>query len=182
MLPVSKRRDTAEETLAFSPGIISSTSGASSHSTLYSSLLPPLDYPAVKKATTIRVINKDAFSVAETLAAATRPEKVAVLNFASHERRGGTFLEGGLGQEEHLCYRSTLAYTLRDEYYPLLPLTAIWSPNVVVFREELLRGLLPFLETGHRFTVGVISCGGLKYPIIENDDYSKQTSLQLDRS
>lgn len=133
MLPILRRREIAKDTLAVSSDIILSTSGASSHSTQYSSLLRPLENPNIKKATVIKVINRDAFTVAGTLAAAVPPDKVAVLSFASDEKPGGSFLHGGLGQEENACYRSTLAHTLRKEFYPVLPLTAVWSPQVVVF-------------------------------------------------
>lgn len=93
---------------------------------------------------------------------------------ASEKHPGGGWLRGALAQEEALCIRSTLATTLKYSYYPLPSLGAIWSPNVVVFKDELESDCRMF-EPQERFIVGVVSVAGLRHPPLTGDglDYSE---------
>lgn len=117
----------------------------------------------MKKPTTIKVLNKDAFTAAGlALFTAATADKVAVLSFASDLIPGGHWLQGEAGQEESLCCRSTLAGTLRHEYYPMDSFSVVWSPHAVVFREDLLRGFQMFHDPADNFVVGVVSCGWLR--------------------
>ncbi len=69
----------------------------------------------------------------------TRSSKsnVAVLNMASALRPGGGFLEGANSQEEFLCARTTLYPSLWDSYYRLPEVSGIYTPDVLVFRDNL---------------------------------------------
>ena len=60
---------------------------------------------------------------------------VAILNMASASRPGGGFLDGANSQEEYLCARTTLYPALWDSFYRLPDVSAIWSPDVLVFRD-----------------------------------------------
>lgn len=44
---------------------------------------------------------------------------VGILNMANAHLQGGGWLEGTMAQEEQLCYRTTLAQTLKTAYYPI---------------------------------------------------------------
>ena len=59
---------------------------------------------------------------------------------ANPQHGGGGWLRGALAQEEALCYRSSLSFTLKRRFYPLPPLGGIYSPTVVVIRESLADG------------------------------------------
>lgn len=62
---------------------------------------------------------------------------VAVLNMASALRPGGGFLEGANSQEEFLCARTTLYPSLLDSFYRLPDISTIYTPDVLVFRDNL---------------------------------------------
>lgn len=179
-----KLQKVAKNTLATSSEIINTTIGASDQSFCYREPISPLEevHHSFKKKTLIRVENEDAFNVAGMMAAEAPLEKVAVLSFASDQKPGGAFLEGGDGQEESLAYRSTLVQTLKKQYYPLGPLATIWSPNVVVFRRDISEGLGRFKNPDHRFVVGVASASGLKRPFLTNNgqDYSQSFEVYTD--
>lgn len=66
----------------------------------------------------IRVENIDTLDCAVQLAARDG-NPVGILNMASAHLQGGGWLEGTTAQEEQLCYRTTLAQTLKITYYPL---------------------------------------------------------------
>ncbi|SLM38080.1 Domain of unknown function DUF2263, partial [Lasallia pustulata] len=57
----------------------------------------------------------------------------------AHHPTGG-FAAGALAQEESLCYRSSLSFTLKRRFYPLPARGLVYSPTVVVVRESLSRG------------------------------------------
>ena len=72
-----------------------------------------------------------------------------LLNFASARNPGGGFLQGSLAQEESIARVSSLYSCIKDqpmyEYYsihrtPLYDDWVIYSPKVVVFREEAISG------------------------------------------
>lgn len=99
--------------------------------------------------------------------------KIGVLNMASAFLRGGGWLEGTTAQEEQICYRSTLAITLKGEYYPLPDVYpaepgyeatdevgCVYSPDVVINRRGEAGGYqeLPEEEIG---VVAVISVAGV---------------------
>lgn len=62
--------------------------------------------------------------------------KVAILNMASPLSPGGGFLNGATSQEESLCMRTTLLPSLRDTFYRLPEVAAVYTPDVLVFRDQ----------------------------------------------
>ncbi|KAL8369884.1 hypothetical protein RB595_000303 [Gaeumannomyces hyphopodioides] len=63
------------------------------------------------------------------------PKRVAILNMASALSPGGGFLNGATSQEESLCMRTTLLPSLKDEWYRLPELGAIYTPDALAFRD-----------------------------------------------
>lgn len=92
------------------------------------------------------LVNIDSVSAIFEFAQANR--HTAVLNFASYKEAGGLFLKGSTAQEEALCHESFLYNVLRNfenNYYAinskqlnrgLYKNTALYSPNVMFFRDE----------------------------------------------
>lgn len=95
-----------------------------------------------------RVANVDCCTAARRLAEKGRP---LVMNFASPYTPGGGYLTGAASQEEDICRRTTLYASLsHQEAYEVYRLNRIlhrpadtgcmiWSPNVYIFRDEMLR-------------------------------------------
>ncbi|KAH7320596.1 hypothetical protein B0I35DRAFT_427447 [Stachybotrys elegans] len=121
--------------------------------------------------------------VADTLTAARRAmasseapgqdvPKTAILNMASPLSPGGGFLNGASSQEESLCMRTTLLPSLKDEYYRLPELGAIFSPDIMVFRDEDSYEILP---KGERWFVHCISAAMLRNPELDHDDMGRAT-------
>jgi hypothetical protein len=114
-------------------------------------------------------------SVSDTLLAASvlhtsnprSNRNVVVLNMASPLRPGGGVLNGATSQEESLCVRSTLLPSLKEEWYRLPEIGAVWSPDVCVFRlPNVLTQEDEDLGKGNRFYVDVVSAGMLRFPEI----------------
>lgn len=114
-------------------------------------LAPPLDTTATKyfpdfMNTQVKVVNSDTLDAANALLNAhdllesQDINKILVLNFANAKEPGGDWKNGAIAQEEAICYRSTLSATLRSSFYPLGERECIYSPNVIVFRENFQRG------------------------------------------
>ncbi|KAH7123505.1 hypothetical protein B0J13DRAFT_566724 [Dactylonectria estremocensis] len=92
--------------------------------------------------------------------------KVAILNMASPLSPGGGFLNGAGSQEESLCMRTTLLPSLKDEYYRLPELGAVYTPDVLVFRDEMDE----LLEKKDRWFVDCITAAMLRGPETDRDD------------
>ena len=110
----------------------------------------------------IGVIKSDTFDAAHSILTSdpSKKAKIAVLNMASPRRPGGGVLNGARAQEESLCLRSTLYASLHDTFYRLPELSAVYSPDVLVFRSSD-NAELPKKEW---FYVDVISCAALRFP------------------
>ncbi|KAF5636005.1 hypothetical protein F52700_5319 [Fusarium sp. NRRL 52700] len=91
---------------------------------------------------------------------------VTILNMASPLNPGGGFLNGANSQEESLCMRTTLYPSLKDEWYRLPELSSIWTPTVLVFRDE--DGEV--LDRKDRFYVGCITAAMIRGPEFELDE------------
>lgn len=61
---------------------------------------------------------------------------VCVLNFANAFQPGGGWDHGAPAQEEQLFFRSTLSASLDRKFYPKEPFECMYSPRVIIFREN----------------------------------------------
>ncbi|KAF5644379.1 hypothetical protein F25303_5977 [Fusarium sp. NRRL 25303] len=91
---------------------------------------------------------------------------VTILNMGSPLNPGGGFLNGANSQEESLCMRTTLYPSLKDEWYRLPELSSIWTPTVLVFRDE--DGNV--LDRKDRFYVDCITAAMIRGPEFELDE------------
>ncbi|KAF4338982.1 hypothetical protein FBEOM_7158 [Fusarium beomiforme] len=91
---------------------------------------------------------------------------VTILNMGSPLNPGGGFLNGANSQEESLCMRSTLYPSLKDEWYRLPEYSTIWTPNVLVFRDEEGNDL----DKRDRFYVDCVTAAMIRGPEFELDD------------
>jgi len=116
---------------------------------------------------TIRLQVTDSLSAAAELtrevANSHGNDKVAILNMASPLVPGGGFLNGATSQEEFLCMRTTLYPSLNDSFYRLPELGAVYTPDVLVFRDKDANDL----HKKDRFFLDVVSAGMLRFPDIE---------------
>lgn len=111
------------------------------------------------------------------------PQRVAILNMASPLNPGGGFLNGATSQEESLCMRTTLLPSLRDHYYRLPDLGAIYTPDVLVFRpddnDDEQAG--DILDKKDRWFVDCISAAMLRNPETEADPSSGRRRYAHDK-
>ncbi|KAF5597665.1 hypothetical protein FPCIR_3549 [Fusarium pseudocircinatum] len=91
---------------------------------------------------------------------------VAILNMGSPLNPGGGFLNGANSQEESLCMRTTLYPSLKDEWYRLPELSSIWTPTVLVFRDEDGNDI----DKKDRFYVDCITAAMIRGPEFELDE------------
>ncbi|WXC59671.1 hypothetical protein SNK03_005531 [Fusarium graminearum] len=92
--------------------------------------------------------------------------RVAILNMGSPLSPGGGFLNGANSQEESLCMRTTLYPSLKDEWYRIPDLASIYTPNVLVFRDEEGEDL----DKKDRFYVDCITAAMIRTPEYELDN------------
>ena len=97
--------------------------------------------------------------------------KVAVLNMASQKSPGGNWLGGSSAQEEAICFRSTLAISLRRSLYPLPARGGVYTADVAVFRTSMGDGHALMLPPHHLATdlpvVSVLTVAGPRRPAIK---------------
>ncbi|KAK0702153.1 hypothetical protein B0H67DRAFT_547107 [Lasiosphaeris hirsuta] len=94
-----------------------------------------------------------------------RKARVVILNMASPLSPGGGFLNGASSQEESLCMRTTLLPSLRDSFYRLPELGAIYTPDVLVHRDEQGEDL----SKSERWFVDCVSAAMLRQPDTDVD-------------
>lgn len=168
---------TAAETKSLLPNILKTTHHAPPHghaynpSNLYS--LDPSKCPHLPQKP-IRVLNSDTIDAALTLTSSSllsKPKPVLVLNMANAYHSGGGWLHGTLAQEEALCYRSSLSFTLKHRYYPIPEAGGIYSPTVVVIRESITQGhnLLDLSKPDELPILSVVSVAAINGPKVSKD-------------
>ncbi|KAL9604480.1 MAG: hypothetical protein Q9219_000445 [cf. Caloplaca sp. 3 TL-2023] len=182
-LPTSKRSvllaAVAEETKDLLPGLLKLTPDCSPTGEL---VKPETLYPAFQShcpklsKTSVRVINIDTLDAAIRLSSSTTSTvsssphpPVLVLNMANAKHAGGGWLKGAMAQEEALCYRTSLSFTLKRRFYPVPDRAVVYSPRVVVIRESLARGhrLLDLTCPENLPVVSVVSVAAVRDPSIE---------------
>ncbi len=173
---------TAAETKALLPNILSTTPNSPPHSHRYDPstlpLLDPRQCPNLLR-TAIRVLNSDTIDAALSLtppSSSSASKPVLILNMANAYHSGGGWLRGALAQEEALCYRSSLSFTLKNRYYPIPEAGGIYSPSVVVIRESMAQGhgLLDLTTPDDLPVVSVVSVAAINRPSVSKDADGKE--------
>ncbi|KLJ08436.1 hypothetical protein EMPG_16122 [Blastomyces silverae] len=166
----------AAETTALLPNILATAPHAPPKGYLYTPPQPPrLSHRFCPNLppTAIRIHDADTFDTAIGLAECSKfitikdKKPVCVLNMANAHNAGGGWKRGALAQEEALCYRSSLSFSLKLRYYPLPEMGAIYSPTVLVIRANMDEGehkLLDLSQPDKLPVVGVISVAALCVP------------------
>ncbi|KAK2732431.1 hypothetical protein FQN57_002905 [Myotisia sp. PD_48] len=174
-------RAIAHETTMLLPNILATAPHAPPKGYLYSYPKPSrLHYqycPSFPK-TAVRVLNADSIDTAVGLAECAKyvtvrdKMPVCVLNMANANNAGGGWKNGAMAQEESLCYRSSLSFTLKLRYYPIPELGAIYSPTVLVIRSSIDDGhsLLRLDDPGKLPVISVVSIAALCEPILKMED------------
>lgn len=172
----------AADTKSLLPGILLTTPHAPADGRLYTKGdLPPLEPNACPNlnSTPIRVLNADSIDAALELSTrytekdvAHRNEKpVLILNMANAYHSGGGWLGGALAQEEALCYRSSLSFTLKTRFYPIPSDGGLYSPTVIIIRRSMAsgHGLLDLNKPEQLPVVSVVSVAAVRGPVIARD-------------
>ncbi len=173
---------TASETKALLPNILKTTPKSPPHGHRYDPgnlyRLDPRKCPNLPQ-TAVRVLNSDTIDAALSLASSassSSSKPVLVLNMANAYHSGGGWLRGALAQEEALCYRSSLSFTLKHRYYPIPEAGGIYSPSVVVIRESMAQGhgLLDLTKPDDLPIVSVVSVAAINGPKVSKDAGGKE--------
>ena len=174
---------TAAETKAVLPNVLKTIPQAPAEGVLYHpgnlSRLDPRSCPKLPQ-TAIRVLNADTIDAAIDLSTPTvsqLPNKlVLVLNMANAHHSGGGWLQGSLAQEEAMCYRSSLSFTLKYRYYPIPEAGGIYSPTVVVIRETRIsgHGLIDLSKPESLPVFSCVSVAAIQDPAVEKDASGKE--------
>lgn len=174
---------TAAETKALLPNVLKTTPQAPAEGVLYYPgnlfRLESRSCPRLPQ-TAIRVLNADTIDAAIDLSTPTvaqLPKKpVLVLNMANAYHSGGGWLHGSLAQEEAMCYRSSLSFSLKYRYYPIPEAGGIYSPTVVVIRENRSsgHGLMDLSKPESLPVFSCVSVAAIQGPAIEKDASGKE--------
>ncbi|EEQ90471.1 uncharacterized protein BDCG_05591 [Blastomyces dermatitidis ER-3] len=166
----------AAETTSLLPNILATAPHAPPKGYLYAPPQPPRlshHFCPNLPPTAIRIHDADTFDTAIGLEECSKfitikdKKPVCVLNMANAHNAGGGWKRGALAQEEALCYRSSLSFSLKLRYYPLPEMGAIYSPTVLVIRANMDEGehkLLDLSQPDKLPVVSVISVAALCVP------------------
>ena len=128
--------------------------------------------------TKVRVLNADSIDAALSLSSRTtatvptpNSKPVLILNMANAYHSGGGWEQGALAQEEALCYRSSLSFTLKIRFYPIPEFGGIYSPTVVVIREGMAQGhnLLDLTKPEDLPVASCVSVAAIRDPDLVRD-------------
>lgn len=170
---------TAAETKALLPNLLKTTTRAPSEGVLYHPgilyRLDPRFCPSLPQ-TAIRVLNADTIDTAidfltPTVSQLPGNKPVLVLNMANAYHSGGGWLHGALAQEEAMCYRSSLPFTLKYKYYPIPEAGGIYSPTVMVMRQNMSSGhaLMDLSKPDNLPVFSCVSVAAIRGPAIAKD-------------
>ncbi len=168
-------KEIAAETKSLLPGLLATRPDVPDKGYLYKDGDAPLldkKYCPRLLAARIRVINSDTIDAALSLSAsATNNRHPCVLNMANANSAGGGWAHGALAQEEALCYRTSLSKTLKKHYYPLPDRGGIYSPFVLVIRDNLRSGhdLLDLTNPAGLPAISVVSVAAVCMPQTTRD-------------
>ncbi|RMD39498.1 hypothetical protein DV735_g5633, partial [Chaetothyriales sp. CBS 134920] len=160
----------AAETLQLLPGLLATRPDVGQNARLFRAAdVDPISSSISPKlgGTRVRVIASDTIDAALTLTTPGHPySPVCILNMANEIHAGGGFKRGALAQEEALCYRSSLFFTLKSNFYPIPAKAAIYSPHVLVFRESMKDGhdLMDLREPSKLPVISVVSVAAICRP------------------
>ena len=184
----------AAETKAVLPNVLKFTPNAPPKGELYDPgnlFRLERDYCPKLPSTKIRVVNGDSIDAALSLSSRTAAtsstptsKPVLILNMANAYHSGGGWEHGALAQEEALCYRSSLPFTLKTRYYPIPEFGGIYSPTVVVIRENMAQGhdLLDLSKPDDLPVVSCVSVAAIRGPDIVRDAGGREKyNHKLDR-
>lgn len=116
---------------------------------------PPLD-SYLDRGTNISVENKDCLLVAQELV--EEGYHTILLNMASSKNPGGGVLHGSRAQEEEICRRTNLYPSLEELRYPLAVTTGLYTPGVIIIKDEKYRILNNPCE------IDVVSVAAIRLP------------------
>ena len=160
------RAQVSKETIEHLPHVLSQLPSKAPVGYLYTEKKPPkliLDpryCPKLKGE--VRIVEGDTFDTAIQFdqlfprGDSKNARPICVLNMASARSAGGGWRNGALAQEEDLCYRSSLFFTLKIRFYPLGELEGIYSPNVVIIRKNTKESYA-WLDTANATSLPVVS-------------------------
>lgn len=104
-----------------------------------------------------------------------------VLNLADDSFPGGCVDFGSGAQEESIFRRSNYFKSLDIKFYPLGPNNinsqAIYSPGITIFKESENNNWKIILKP---YQLDFIACPGIKFPILESGNFSKEDELTLE--
>jgi uncharacterized protein (TIGR02452 family) len=161
----------AKETISVLPGLLLTRPDAKPDGYLYDKdRIAPLDQsfcPRFPK-TRVRVISSDTIDAALQLGRGPSDKPICILNMANAIHAGGGFTTGALAQEEVLCYRTSLHFTLKLRFYPLPDRAAVYSPTVLVIRDSLANGhkLLDCRDPRQLPVISVVSAAAIYQPSV----------------
>lgn len=171
----------AQEMQTILPGLLLTRPDAEPRGKLYKTGDAPrldINYCPKLPPTSIRVVPDDTIDAATRLAATSPGSKrpVCILNMANAKSAGGGWKHGALAQEEAICYRTSLSCSLKHGFYPLPETGGIFSPRILVIRENMKDGhkLVDLREPKNLPLLSVVSVAAVCLPRTQPDNQGRQ--------